>query len=56
MRLVVVVDGYQLAMAGCNPPKGIGLIATLVVLPDQSWDPEGVELQSPEGDWADCDS
>jgi hypothetical protein len=41
----------------CNPPKGIGLIATELerILKDGGLRNVRPVLQSPEGDWADCD-
>ena len=40
---------------GCNPPKGIGLIATTAAAPRPTSHARQSPLQSPEGDWADCD-
>ena len=41
---------------GCNPPKGIGLIATARPYCGlHGWEERDDRLQSPEGDWADCD-
>ena len=39
----------------CNPPKGIGLIATMVICLHWQSGFRRAWLQSPEGDWADCD-
>ena len=57
MRLGLIVNDKagSRGKTSCNPPKGIGLIATIVWSALERQLQDVVRLQSPEGDWADCD-
>ena len=56
LRRVAQVEFIQVGpYISCNPPKGIGVAATMSIAAAMS-DFLKPELQSPEGDWCRCDT